>query len=181
MPAFASLLRGVNVGRAAPVGMPALAKVYSKLGLEGVRTVLRSGNVVFRSERRSRAALVSALEDAIEGRFGFRPKVYLRSREELLDVVARNPFPEAARSDPGRLLILFYERDLGPAARTLAGFPGPEPFKVSGSEIYVHYVAGSGRSKFNPFLDRAIEARGTARNWNTLNKLVQICGELEAS
>jgi uncharacterized protein (DUF1697 family) len=181
MPAFASLLRGVNVGRAAAVGMPALAKVYSTLGLEGVQTVIRSGNVVFRTSQRNRAALAGALEDAIEKRFGFRPKVYLRSTEELRDVVARNPFPEAARSDPGRLLVLFYERDLGPAARALAGFAGPERFKVSGSEIYVHYVEGSGRSKFNPFLDRAIEARGTARNWNTVNKLVQICGALEAS
>src|SRR6266849_467574 len=123
MPAFASLLRGVNVGRAAAVGMPALAEVYSKLGLEGVRTVLRSGNVVFRSDRRNRAALASALEDAIENRFRFRPKVYLRSREELRDVVARNPFPEAARSDPAHLLVLFYERALGPATRALAGFP----------------------------------------------------------
>src|SRR2546421_8333493 len=107
MPIFASMLRGINVGGRTEMGMPALAEVYSSLGLKGVRTLLRSGNIVFSSEGADRAKLTARLADAIEARFGFRPAVFLRSPEELRAAVAANPFPAEVRRDPSRLVVIF--------------------------------------------------------------------------
>src|SRR5689334_2394659 len=44
---FIALVRGINVGRAKQVSMGQLRAVVESLGYEDVRTLLRSGNVVF--------------------------------------------------------------------------------------------------------------------------------------
>ena len=176
MPVIASLLRGINVGPASLIGMPALAAVHSALGLTEVRTLLRSGNVIFRSTRTDRAWLVRSLGDAIEKRFGIRPDVLLRSPEELRAAIAANPFPGEARTDPSHLLVMFLASPPSPASvRALAHHGrGPERVKASGQELYLYYPAGIGRSKLtNAFIEKALEVRGTARNWNTVNKLLQ--------
>jgi len=165
MSMFASLLRGINVGGKTNLGMPALAQVYEKLGLTGVRTLLRSGNVIFRGKKSAKE-----IEDAIEKRFAFRPKVFLRTAAELRAALAANPFPDAARDDPGHLLIVFFEKP--PDVSALAEYRGPERAKLVGRDLFVHYTEGIGRSKLNPFLDRKVEERGTARNWTTVNKVI---------
>ncbi|MDE3164376.1 MAG: DUF1697 domain-containing protein, partial [Acidobacteriota bacterium] len=67
-----SLLRGVNMGPHHRVRMEALRAVYESLGLRDVRTVLASGNVLFRAVARERAGIGKRIEDAIEREFGFR-------------------------------------------------------------------------------------------------------------
>jgi uncharacterized protein (DUF1697 family) len=173
MTIFASLLRGINVGGKTNLGMPALAQVYESLGLTDVKTVLRSGNVVFRGKKSARQ-----IEDAIEKHFAFRPKVFLRTGGELRKALAANPFPDASRADPAHLLIMFFEK--APDVSALDGYRGPERFRLVGRDLYLHYTEGIGRSKLNVFLDRKVAARGTARNWNTVSKLARICGDLEA-
>ena len=165
MSQLASLLRGINVGGKTNIGMPALARVYEDLGLREVKTLLRSGQVIFRGNRTARQ-----IEDAIEKRFAFRPKVFLRTRDELREALAANPFPGAARDDPGHLLIIFFEKK--PDVSALDAYRGPEKFALVGRDLFVHYTEGIGRSKLNAFLDRKVEARGTARNWNTVQKII---------
>jgi uncharacterized protein (DUF1697 family) len=75
---------------------------------------------------------------------------------------------------------VIFERELAPdAVRALVNFKGPERVKPAGKDLYLHYRAGIARSKLNVFIDKTIEARGTARNWTTVNKLLQICSALE--
>ena len=173
MTVLASFLRGINVGGKTNIGMPALAHVYEDLGLIDVRTVLRSGNVVFRGKRTGKQ-----IEDAIEKEFAFRPRVFLRTRDELRQALESNPFPDAARDDPAHLLIMFFEKP--PDAGKLPAYRGPERTRLVGRDLYLYYPEGIGRSRLNPFIDRNIEDRGTARNWNTVSKLAQICSAMEA-
>ena len=67
-----------------------------------------------------------------------------------------------------------------PGIGKLAGYRGPERTRLVGRELYLYYPEGIGRSRLNPFIDRNIEDRGTARNWNTVSKLAQICSAMEA-
>jgi uncharacterized protein (DUF1697 family) len=47
-------------------------------------------------------------------------------------------------------------------------------------EVYLYYPNGVGRSKLtNAFLENRLDVAGTARNWNTLKKLVEIGATLE--
>jgi uncharacterized protein (DUF1697 family) len=48
---YVAFLRGINVGRHALIKNTDLKKAFEKLGVENVRTLLASGNVVFESDR----------------------------------------------------------------------------------------------------------------------------------
>ena len=88
---FVALLRGINVGGKSLIKMAELRACVGELGHENVHTFIASGNVLFESGERDAAKLDSALERAIEERFGFQVRVVVRSRSEVERVVARIP------------------------------------------------------------------------------------------
>src|SRR5258707_10026031 len=107
MPVIVSMLRGVNVGGNHKVKMEALRALYESLGFTGVQTYIQSGNVVFRTRATGLAALGKKIEDGIEGAFGFRPAVILRTAEELRAAIAGCPFAAREGMEPGKLLVTF--------------------------------------------------------------------------
>ena len=51
----------------------------------------------------------------------------------------------------------------------------PDRFTVAGQEVYVSYPNGQGRSKLTlDYFERALGIKGTMRNLNTVNKLVEL-------
>ena len=65
-------------------------------------------------------------------------------------------------------------------ARCSRSYKGPEMIEIRGPEVYLYYPNGVGRSKLtNAFLENRLDAAGTARNWNTLRKLVELGATLE--
>ena len=56
-----ALLRGINVGRAKRIAMAQLRDLFVDLGHENVRTVLNSGNVLFRCGRANTGKLALAI------------------------------------------------------------------------------------------------------------------------
>src|ERR1700691_374230 len=100
-----SLLRGVNVGGKRKIKMEALRALYESLGLRGAQTLLQSGNVVFRTDRKDLVSLTKQIEDAIERKFGFHSDVVLRTSTELRDVIAKNPFAKRAGVAARKLLV----------------------------------------------------------------------------
>jgi uncharacterized protein (DUF1697 family) len=106
-----------------------------------------------------------------------RPEVILRTLPELRAMVKDNPFPDEAKADPGHLLVQFLAgpSDKSATAKLEALANPPEKFVIGDREVYVHYANGAGRSKLGgPAMDRALGARGTARNWNTILKLLEL-------
>jgi uncharacterized protein (DUF1697 family) len=51
MTVFISFLRGINVGGNKSIRMAALKATYETVGLNSVRTLLNSGNVVFDTQK----------------------------------------------------------------------------------------------------------------------------------
>src|SRR5262249_50075033 len=107
MPIFIGLLRAVNLGGKNMVSMSALRELMTELGMQDARTLLQSGNVIFRSDIRSPAKVEKVHEDGIERRFGLKTDFFVRTAEELNAVVADNPFPREAKQDPGHLVVGF--------------------------------------------------------------------------
>jgi uncharacterized protein (DUF1697 family) len=64
---FISMLRGVNVGSHHRIKMEALCKVYESLKLEGVRSYVQSGNVIFRTKEKNVPALVKKIQASHRG------------------------------------------------------------------------------------------------------------------
>ena len=101
----------------------------------------------------------------------------LRTENELRAVVASNPF-ETIRN-PGQLLVIFLDKatTAEAAAKLRAIYKGPEIIHVNGREMYVDYVNGAGRSKLtNALIERTLGVAGTARNWNTVTRLLELSG-----
>jgi uncharacterized protein (DUF1697 family) len=170
-----ALLRGVNVGGHAKIAMADLLKVVTGLGYEGVRTHLQSGNVVVTSGK-APATVARELERAIAAELGVEPKVVVRTRDELAEVIERNPFPEAV-GEGSRLFVTFLSD--APAAGALGDLDPaeyvPDDFRLLGRELYLHCPDGMRDSKLAQVLSRKrLGVVATARNWNTVTRLLAI-------
>lgn len=178
-----SLIRGINVGGHNLVKMDVLRTLHEALGLAEVRTYIQSGNVVFRTKLKDPGAIGRKIEDAIEKGHGFRPVVMVRTAAELRDVVARNPFAGRSGLDPRKLAVSFLTGwpEAAGAEKLRSVNVGPEELHLSGRELYIYFPDGMGRSKLTPVLiEKTLKAAGTARNWNTVAKLLAMAEELEA-
>jgi uncharacterized protein (DUF1697 family) len=167
-----ALLRAVNVGgRKLP--MAGLRALCGELGWEDVETYIQSGNLVFTAAGRPEA-LEAKLESAIRERFGFHSDVMIRSAGQWAALLEANPFAEASKAEPNRVLAGLAKGKLAPgaaeavAARASAG----ERVELAGGALWFHYPAGVGTSKLTPSLiDRAAGSPVTARNWRTMVRL----------
>ena len=63
---YVALLRGVNVGGNKMVAMAELREMLTTLGFEDAKTLLQSGNAVFRGKAVPSAKLKTTLEAAIQ-------------------------------------------------------------------------------------------------------------------
>ncbi len=173
MPTQIALLRSINLGPARRVPMAELRALLTAAGYSAVRTHLQSGNVLLESDA-APDALQAQLEEQLAGRFGFQIPVIVRSRGELEQVIASNPFG-ARITDPRRYQVTFLASE-GSAeleARLRAVAKPGEDVAVIGREIYAWHPDGIARSDLAKLVaDRRIA--GTARNWNTITALWQL-------
>lgn len=176
------MLRGVNLGKRR-VKMDALRALYESLGFRDVQTLVQSGNVVFRSEQKNRAALAKKIESAIEREFGFYSDVILRSAAEVREAIARNPLAKRSSAQPRSFLVWFLVSDPGEEIRkkVRAINTKPEELRLDGREVYIYFPKGMARPKMKwPAIEKALAVRGTGRNWNTVTKLLEMAEALEA-
>ena len=179
MNSWIALLRGVNLGGHNKISMEVLRDICVSLKLRNPRTYIQSGNVVFSSPETDPAKIAARIESAIEKRCGFRPSVMLRTAAEMRDVVARNPLAGRPDIHPGKFAVFFLA---GAPAVEIAGKVkainvGQEEIHPSGREIYVYFPEGQGQSKLLPALNRTLKMPATARNWNTVLKLLAMAEE----
>jgi len=174
MTSYIALLRAVNVGGKTKIGMAHLRALLAELGLAEPRSLLQSGNLLFRSEGRTAADLESLLATETEQRLGLKTDFFVRTAAEWDAVVASNPFPKEAESDPGHLVVMALKEapDAATVAALQASIVGRETVRAVGRQAYLVYPDGIGESKLTiKMIEKALGTRGTGRNWNTTLKL----------
>jgi uncharacterized protein (DUF1697 family) len=174
-----ALLRGVNVGGKTKVAMADLRAMLADLGFGDPRSLLQSGNLVFRSDKLTGAGLERLLEAETEKRLGLKTDFFVRTPEEWEAVIANNPFPGEAESDPSHLVVMFLNK--APEAKDVealqAAIAGREIVRASGRQAYITYPDGIGDSKLTiTVIEKKLGSRGTGRNWNTVLKLGALAG-----
>jgi len=177
--AYVALLRAVNLGSHGKVAMAGLRSWCDDLGFGDVATFIQSGNAVFTAAGTSEDEVARVLGDRIEAECGVRTPVIVRTHDELVAAVAANPLYDPVL-DPKMLHLAFLDHT-PPAERVAALDPHRSPgdvFAVDGRHVYLHYPNGSGRSKLtNDYLERTLGTISTARNWNTVVKLLELTTE----
>ncbi|WDZ77565.1 DUF1697 domain-containing protein [Ensifer adhaerens] len=171
MPVHVALLRAVNVGGTGSLAMADLKAICEGLGFADVRTYIQSGNVLFRSGLPA-AEAAAMLDGALLEKLGKAPGVMIRTGAQLQAIADRAPFPDA---QPNLMHVVFLSEPAPVDALDKLVAPDGEQVQVAGSEIYIHFPSGSGRSKFK--LPAA--KTGTARNLNTVRKLASLALQME--
>ena len=177
MPRHIALLRAVNLGPRNRVKMGELRAVLEGAGYEDVRTLLQSGNVVLSSGKEP-DAVAREMEQLIESELGVKTDVIVRSRDELASAIARNLIAEADEQ-PKRLQVSFLAGEPPAAAveRIAAMDVAPERFELRGREAYAWHPDGIQRSKLARAVGDGLGVSATARNWNTVKKLLELADE----
>ncbi len=173
---WVALLRGVNVGgitiRSAP-----LREVFVGLGLDDVRTVLASGNVVFAPDGRAHAELKLAIERALRAAFDYEAWIVLCTAGQV-DAAAR-AFPFDA-SDAGRQPMVIFGSD-GAVLEELAAAAASmdsaiDPVRLVDGTLY--WNPAKGESTSTPFAKllaaRRFKASTTSRNVRTLERVLGV-------
>ena len=171
------LLRGINVGGANRLAMADLRDLVGSLGHTGVSTYIQSGNIVLTSPRSDRSVIATEICAGIETSFGPKVSAVLRTPAEMRAALANNPYTTGY--EPKHVYITFLSDTPTPEDVALLERDRflPDRFEVIGSELYGCYPQGSGRSKMTlDYFEKRLHVRGTARNLNTVAKLIELGG-----
>ena len=158
--------------------MPRLREVLTEAGFEDVRTYVQSGNIVLSSDK-SPEEVAAECERLIAEEFGFDVPVVIRTRDELAEVVKRNPLGKVA-TEPKRYQVSFLDRepDRKLVEELAAVAIDSEAFVAIGRECYAWHPEGVARSKlWNKLAGKGLGVTATARNWTTVTTLLEMADE----
>lgn len=166
--------------------MADLRTLVASLGHDEVKTYIQTGNILFTPARpdASVAALADELHEAIAAKFGLRTSVVVLSRAEFGEVISRNPYPGEPElryvhgvfftAEPAEGASQWISEQV--AAQQEQG--SRDEATLIGRTLYVHTPDGFGTSELAKVLlmkRTSPVAAGTARNWNTITKLLALC------
>ncbi len=178
MTTWICLIRGINVGGHQILPMAVLRSDLARAGLTEVRTYIQSGNIVFRSAAGTAKTLGARISRIIAEGHGFTPRVLVLRDRDLIAAAAANPFPEA-QATPKSLHLFFLASEPERAdldALNRLKIEG-EAFALHGKVFYLRTPVGFGVSKLGERAERHLGVDATARNWNTVSKLIEMARE----
>lgn len=179
-------LTGINVGGHGRLPMADLVAIAESCGFTDVRTYIQSGNVALSTHEADTDVVAATLRTAIAAATDLDPPVHVRTHDQLAAVVAGNPF--LARSDdPRHHHVVFCAHDPSEvlASIDLASF-APEDAVAIGRDLVLFLPDGIGRSRLATVVTRRLRGTGsaggsggsggggTARNWNTLTRMLTL-------
>lgn len=170
-----ALVRGINVGGHRKIAMADLRSLFESLGFADVKSLLQSGNLVFRrGDRTASAAIERLLETAAVKRLALEADFFVRTAKEWHGIVGANPFPREASADPGHFVLMCLKAppDKRQVKALQAAIVGREVVRADDRQLYIVFPDGMGTSRLTTALiERTLGTRGTCRNWNTVLKL----------
>ena len=149
-----------------------LRAVFERLGLDDVRTVLSSGNVLFESSESSSAALETAIEDALQRHLGAPCATFVVCRRRMERLIAFDGFDDDAG---GRQQIVTFLRS--------PPRPGPVlPHEQDGSTVLALHegalfsVVGASGPAVLRWIEREYGKANTTRSWRTVLRVMSSLG-----
>ena len=172
MTTWIAFIRGINVGGKNALKMTELVVLLEGVGCVDVKTYLQSGNAVFKSAE-SRAAVMGAMiEETLKENGGIEARTLVLGREELRQMIASNPFPEAEEKPSTLHLFFLSAPPHNPDIESLNALKAEsESFGLANRVFYLHAPDGIGRSKLAARVERVLGVDATARNWRTVKAL----------
>lgn len=177
MNTYIALFRGINVGGKNLLPMKDLVAIFKSMNYANIQTYIQSGNVIFQSKDVVSKGCGVEIGKRVFETMGFAPKVLIITAAELQQAFANNPFTPS----DGKALHFFFldSPPLQPDIAKLAAIKTPtEEFKLTDDVFYLYAPGGIGRSKLAAEVEKALGIPVTARNWNTVGKLLLMVEKL---
>ena len=174
MNTYIALLKGINVGGHKKVPMADLRNLLTESGFEDVKTYIQSGNIILKSSETNLQNLEHKIQKIIIEEFGFEVSVLVRIRQDLQRIFKDCPFSEEKKvKSYFTMLHTTPDSELVKVASEKI-YEGEEYFIINDC-IYFYCEKGYGKAKFNMnFFERKLKTIGTARNYNTMVKLLSM-------
>ncbi len=170
---YVALLRGINVGGNAIVDMRTLKGTFAGLGLDGVRTYINSGNVVFSSSAGRQEVWRGRIEAAITQDFGLKVPVLLLTAGQLVAIA--DAVPAAWVNDASMKCDVFFlwpDVDRPSVIDDIPHKPAIEDLRyVPGALVRRVDKADVTKSPLTKIVGTDLYRRMTVRNINTVRKL----------
>jgi uncharacterized protein (DUF1697 family) len=175
-----ALIRGINVGRARRVAMADLRALMEKLGYTDVRTLLNSGNIVFKARRSSVEKQARAIEAAIARTFGFSASIVVMPAADLAAIVKENPLHAIAKDSTKYFVGFVSNRTALLKVKPLLDKSWkPDVIAIGAKAAYLWCANGLIDSKLMHAFARATGEQATTRNWATVLKLHAAANRIE--
>jgi len=159
------------------VPMSKLREALTRDGFANVRTYIQSGNVIVDTELTIKQT-EKRIHELIKKHIGADIVTVGRTKAQLQKVLRENPF--TAGYDISRVFYVIFAAK-PPAARVkelLQDDYTPEEVVIKNMHAYLYIPGSAARSKLNTnFLERKLKVSATARNNNTMTKLVEMSRE----
>ncbi len=180
-----ALLRGINVSGHKLIKMLDLKAHLEDAGLDSVVTYIQSGNIVFESEIDDAKELESIIHTKIKKEYGFDVPILVKSHEELKYALNNNPFLTKDNRPTKKCYFTFLSdlpsnENIDNLAEATLRYP-EEHYILDEKYIFLYSEISSAKAKIsNNFFENKLRVSATTRNWNTVNKLVEMSSsELE--
>lgn len=178
MNVFIVLYRGINVVGRNPVKMESLRAMHERLGHQGVKSYIQSGNIVLSAKGSADAIARKAAAEFAE-EFGFAVKVFVVVTKQWGTIVNGNPYAEFAVENPQAVHAAICKGEPSETGLTalLAKTGRSESFAIGKGVVYLHTPDGFGTSKFAAGMEKACGVPMTVRNWRTMETLWRMANE----
>jgi uncharacterized protein (DUF1697 family) len=178
MTRYVVLLRGINVGRAKRIAMADLRALLADLGYTDVRTHLQSGNAVVTGADGDPDEHAGCVRAGIADRFDMDVRCLALTGERVQAIVDGHPFAEIA--DNGSKMFAHVLSAAPDPALLAAHDPvalDPEHTRLGDRVLYQWCPDGLLESPaVGTYAEKNLGVAVTARNWNTMTKLVDLLG-----
>lgn len=177
MKTYIALLRGINVSGQKKILMEDLRSLLSKLGFKDLKTYIQSGNIIFKYKKTAPEKLAALIENAILDHYKFKVPVVIRTVDELVAALDKNPFTKEPDINLKGIYIAFL--DNAPDDKDIAQITQlqylPDRYHIDGNHVHIHYSLGAGDTKLtNNFFEKKLKRNATSRNLNTVNELIRL-------
>ena len=174
-----ALLRGINVSGHKMIKMEALKKALEAIGFTNVVTYIQSGNVFVTTEEESPTKVGFLIKQEITKTFGHDVPVIVFGKDDLQACLDRNLFLNESEIDLKKLYVSFISSELPENMITQLNlnFIKPDEIQLDGKRIYLKYEISPAKTKLdNKWIEKSMNVVSTTRNWNTVNKLLEMFG-----
>ena len=170
---YVALLQSIGISGNRRLIMADWRSMMEELGFRNPRTLIATGNAIFKSRGVTVRKLETQLEDAFERRFGRRVDTIVRAAAPFRRLAAANPFPGESERNGSRVVVRVMRQPLDhDAAAALTPYLAQgERLEVVQGDLWVHFKHEPNRSRLLPLLASKRLGIGTVRNWNTIRRL----------